>query len=66
KPGSQSPVIQISKQPTVTGMAQVQSRAAPVSVPIRDFISNEALQKQCQERLDKASKKKEETGKELQ
>ncbi|MCP3683481.1 MAG: hypothetical protein GY861_12410, partial [bacterium] len=51
---------------TVTGMAQVQSRAAPVSVPIKDFISNEPLQKQCQEKLNKASKQKKETGKELQ
>ncbi len=66
KPGSTSPVIRISKQPTVTGTAQVQSRAASVSIPIKEFISNEALQKQCQERVNKASKKKDETGKELQ
>ncbi len=59
-------MIQISEQPIVTGTAQVQSWAAPVSIPIREFISNEALQKQCQERVNKAAKKKEETGKELQ
>ncbi len=66
KPGSTSPVIRISKQPIVTEMAQVQSRAASVSIPIKEFISNEALQKKCQERVDKASKKKEKTWKELQ
>ncbi len=66
KPGTQSPVIQISKQPIVTEMAQVQSWAASVSIPIKEFISNEALQKQCQEKVSKASKRKEETGKELQ
>ncbi len=40
-------------------MAQDQHRAASFSNPIKDLISNEALQKKCQEKLDKASKKKE-------
>ncbi|MCP3684085.1 MAG: hypothetical protein GY861_15495 [bacterium] len=47
-------------------MAPDQSRAAPISIPIKELISNEALQKQCQEQVNKASKRKEETGKELQ
>ncbi|MCP3681741.1 MAG: hypothetical protein GY861_03535, partial [bacterium] len=66
KPGSQSPVIRISTQPVVIGTAPDQSRAAPISIPIKEFISNEALQKQCQEQVSKASKRKEGTGKELQ
>ncbi len=50
-------MIRISKQPIVTGTAQVQSQAASVPIPIfKEFISNEALQKQCQERVNKATK----------
>ncbi len=66
KPGSTSPVIRISKQPIVIGTAPDQSRAAPIPVPIKEFMSDAALQKQCQEQISKATKKKEETGKELQ
>ncbi|MCP4648860.1 MAG: hypothetical protein GY853_02095, partial [PVC group bacterium] len=65
KPGLPSPVMRISMQPIVIGTAPDQSRAASIPIPIKELISNEALQKQCQEQLDKASKKGK-TGKELQ
>ncbi|MCP3684975.1 MAG: hypothetical protein GY861_20120, partial [bacterium] len=65
KPGLPSPVMRISAQPIVIGTAPDQSRAASIPVPIEELISNEALQKQCQEQLDKASRKGK-TGRELQ
>ncbi len=43
KPGTPLPVHHIIEQPIVTETAQVQPRAASVSIPIKELISNEAL-----------------------
>ncbi|MCP3681490.1 MAG: hypothetical protein GY861_02275, partial [bacterium] len=65
KPGSTSPVIRISKDPITIGTVSDQPRTAPITYPIRQFIFNEPLQKQCQETITKAAKRIK-TGKELQ